>query len=74
MISGAQRITHFREAAGLRKVDVSRGLGVSRATVTQWEQGTCWPRPYNFTDLCDLFGVTPSQFYGPIKRTATKRK
>lgn len=35
----AKRITEAREAAGLSKSELARAIGVSPATITQWESG-----------------------------------
>ncbi|MCW1824047.1 helix-turn-helix domain-containing protein [Mycolicibacterium septicum] len=38
--TGAATLAQLRVAAGLNQTDIARALGVSRATVSQWERGT----------------------------------
>ncbi|OBK07630.1 hypothetical protein A5637_04725 [Mycolicibacterium fortuitum] len=38
--AGAATLAQLRVAAGLNQTDIARALGVSRASVSQWERGT----------------------------------
>lgn len=70
----ADRIKYFRERLGWRQVDVATALQVSRPTVHQWERGMNQPRPANMRRLLDAFGVTYSEFYGPLKPVKPRKR
>ncbi|SDH41504.1 MULTISPECIES: XRE family transcriptional regulator [unclassified Duganella] len=56
-----ERITQARTAKSIKKVDLARQLGVSPATITQWESGiTKEIKGANLTNLCAALGVDPS--------------
>lgn len=55
-----ERITQARTAKGIKKVDLAKELGVSPATITQWESGvTKEIKGANLTNLCRALGVEP---------------
>ena len=57
------------------QADVSRDLGISKATLSSWMNGTRIPKMGNIDTLCDYFGVNRSalmEYDGQTKsRTAT---
>ncbi len=60
-IAQARREKGVREKADVRPVDVARALGVSQATVSDWEAGKTTPRETDGTmqQLAAFLGVTP---------------
>lgn len=55
-----ERITQARTAKSIKKVDLAKQLGVSPATITQWESGvTKEIKGANLTNLCAALGVEP---------------
>lgn len=55
-----ERITQARTAKSIKKVDLAKRLGVSPATITQWESGiTKEIKGPNLTNLCRELGVEP---------------
>lgn len=38
---------------------LSEKMGVSQATITNWNKGNCWPHPDNVTFLCELLECEP---------------
>lgn len=45
----------LREKAGLRQLDVSEKLGVTRSTVAKWETGETLPRASLLPDIAKIF-------------------
>lgn len=51
----------LRERDGLSREDVARRLGVSAATIRNWEKGNSEPTVSQIKALADLFRVTTDQ-------------
>jgi transcriptional regulator with XRE-family HTH domain len=62
-------IRELREAKGLSTVDVAAALGVSLATVYNWEADKHEPRASQLRDLARLFGVRMEQIAIPAVDT-----
>jgi transcriptional regulator with XRE-family HTH domain len=69
-----ERITQSRTAKSLKKIDLAKLLGVSPATITQWESGaTKEIKGENLTNLCRELGVSPEWIlYGDLLENAAK--
>lgn len=68
----SERITKWREWAGISKAELSRRVGVSSSAVAQWENdpGTT-PTVDNLTAIAEACGISLSMFWGEIpKRNA----
>lgn len=52
-----ERLKHARSHAKLTQQQVADHFGISRVSVTQWENGTSRPDQAKFADLADLFKV-----------------
>lgn len=52
-----ERLKHARSLAKLTQQQVADHFGISRVSVTQWENGTSRPDQAKFADLADLFKV-----------------
>ena len=50
-----------RVDAGLTQVDVAKTMGVSPATVNQWENGKQTPRVEQFREYCRIVGRPESE-------------
>jgi transcriptional regulator with XRE-family HTH domain len=48
----------YREASGLKQVDVARRLGIKQSTVSMWETGTSRPRVTMLPLIAKLYGCT----------------
>jgi len=61
--SGAMQISlaAARVNSKLSQDEVAKALGVSRTTVTNWENDKCVPSHKHFQDLCRLYNV-PGDF------------
>lgn len=56
-----QRIARLREAKGWSQSELARLLGLTRASVHQWENGTTQNiKLASFLRLVDLFGTDPA--------------
>lgn len=62
----ARRITHWREAAGMRKIDLARELAVEPAMVTKWEQGDRAPTIENQHRIAAACGVSFAVFWSRL--------
>lgn len=59
-IAQARREKAVRDRADVRPIDVARALGVSSATVSDWESGKISPREDALAKLAQFLGVTPA--------------
>lgn len=50
----------FREREGLSQADLAKLIGVSRETVTRWENGTRNPDEDKLPTIAEKTGITPS--------------
>ncbi|TMV49401.1 helix-turn-helix transcriptional regulator [Paenibacillus mesophilus] len=62
----AKRLTHFREASGLSKNQLSIKSGVSQPYIGDIESGKKKPTIDTIERLCEALGVTLSQFFSSI--------
>ena len=53
------------------QIDISRDLGISKATISSWMNGTRLPRMEKVDLLCEYFGVTREEIMeeNPVKRS-----
>lgn len=56
-----QRIRAKRNALGLTQSDIAKAVGVSSASVTQWEQGDTSPKGVNLLALSSALGCSPDE-------------
>ena len=61
-------LENLRRRAGLSQEAVSRHLGVSRATVVNWEQGRTEPVISVGVKLAELLGVSLEQLAEALKQ------
>ena len=60
----AEAIKSLRDNCDMSQQDVADKVGVSRVTVTKWENGQTEPRGENAVKLASLFGVSVAQLLG----------
>lgn len=63
-----RRLALARCAAGKTKSDLARDLGLSPASISQYEAGNTTPRPGVIAELALLLGVEPAYFQRPPGR------
>ena len=66
-------VCHLREQKGLSQQDLAQALGVSVATVYNWERGRHEPRIAQFRALALLFGVPMESIELVEERAARER-
>lgn len=64
MVKPASIITRKREAKGLTKAQLALKLGVSRATVTRYEDGTRMPSRSMLPKLSKILGASEAAIAG----------
>ena len=69
-IAQARREKAARERRDIRPVDLARALGVSGATVSDWEAGNVTPRDDAMIKLADFLGVTPGYLRYGVRESA----
>ena len=52
-----RRLTRYRDAAGLKGVEVAKALGLTQPSVTRIERGKHRLTPAQLTKLCSLYGI-----------------
>lgn len=57
-------VRDLRIGAGMHQAELASELGVSVATVQNWESESTDMTGYSLAMLCDFFGVTPAEVYG----------
>lgn len=58
MTTWNQRLTEARIRKGFNKAELARGIGVSGATITDWESGKFKPRGENLLRLCRVLQIS----------------
>ena len=58
------KIRQLREAQGLTQQALASRVGVTQATVSDWENGKITPDVVRAVKLADLFGTTLDVIYG----------
>lgn len=58
------KIQELRKKQGLNQSELAEKIDVSRQAVSKWELGETVPDTENVLKLCDLFSVTPNEFFG----------
>ncbi len=53
------RVAFWRKVRGITQEDLARKLGVTRRTLTRWEQGDAIPSPERAKELARLLAVDP---------------
>jgi len=62
-----QRLFDFRETAGLTQGDLSKKLGISQRTYSEWERGSVAIHPERLQELATLLGITASELLGEAR-------
>lgn len=60
-------IRDLREERGLSPVEMAADLGVSLATIYNWETGKSEPRASMLRDIAELLGVRMEEIYFPLR-------
>ena len=68
----ADRISHWRRVAGLRKGELADLVGVSPSAVTLWESGENTPTYENLQAIAKACGVELRTFFGEIAGAPTQ--
>lgn len=64
-----RNIECLRRKAGLTQNDVSKAVGVTQGSVSQWENGTSSPRADKLPLLATIFGCTIDELYDDVRAT-----
>jgi len=62
-IEVGKRLKKFRRALHLSQTDVAKKLGISFQQVQKYEIGTNRLAASRLFELCQIFGVTPNEFF-----------
>lgn len=58
------RVRELRKAKGITQPQLAKQLGVSLATIQNWEAEKTDMTGYSLAMLCDFFNVSPNEVYG----------
>lgn len=58
------RVRELRKAKGITQPQLAQALGVSLATIQNWEAEKTDMTGYSLAMLCDFFHVSPNEIYG----------
>ena len=64
-----KKLKDARNAAGLTQESAAESLGVSRQTVSKWENGSADPSTTNLLALAKLYGVAAEELLRGIDRS-----
>ena len=59
----AKRVREMMKRSGMNAAQVSKAAGTSKNTVTQWLSGKVEPSLGALRDVCDVWGITLSEFF-----------
>ncbi len=65
-----ERIHELRVKHGLTKTAMAEKIGVTPTTVSNWDKQDTMPALSVVERFCDAVGVTVSQFFGGMKKSA----
>ncbi len=64
------RIRELREGKHLLQKEFAKGIGVSKPTISAWEQGTRKPNSTQRKKLCDFFKIGEAELFDPNVKQA----
>jgi len=64
----AKRVAKLRQNKGVSARDMSLSLGQSENYINHIENGKAFPSMAVFFEICNYFGVTPSEFFSYDKK------
>ncbi len=59
-----QKLKHFRQEKGLTQLELSEKMGVSRQTLSNWENSRTLPDGQSLVYLADAYGVSMDELVG----------
>ena len=62
------RLKHERKKFDMRQEDLANRLGMTTATIRNWEQGRTWPEMPDFIKLCELLECDADYLAGRIEQ------
>ena len=62
------RLKHERKKFDMRQEDLANKLGMTTATIRNWEQGRTWPEMPDFIKLCELLECDADYLAGRIEQ------
>lgn len=54
-----------RVNAGMTQEDVAKSMQITKQTLINWEKGRTWPKPAQFSYLCELYSIPKSLIFMP---------
>lgn len=66
----SQRLNKLRSRHGISQNELSKRLGVTRATVNSWEMGTSYPSAQSLVELASFFKTSTDYLLGIEDREA----
>ena len=57
------RIKKLRERSGMTQLELAKRMGVEQNTISQWENGTRFPRADKLPQLARLLGCTIDELF-----------
>lgn len=58
------KLKELRQSLSLTQLEVAESLGLTKGYISQIEKNTTSPNTKIFFNLLDLYGITPSEFFG----------
>lgn len=69
----AERLTYFRERAGLSQRELAARIGVEPSAVSAWVNDTYSPTFENLNKLVGALGIDMPTFWGRLKNSSKRR-
>lgn len=66
------RIAHWRQKAGLSRLQLAEMVGVTIQAVGQWERGDTQPSLASLARITSALGISMAEFYGPLPKREGK--
>ena len=67
-----EKIKNLRIKNNISQEDLANGIGVSRQTISKWENNTVLPDSYNISSLCEFFKVNSNYFFNNVEEVTDK--
>ena len=59
----SEKLQYYRKSTGQSQEDIAKKLNVTRQAVSKWESAQSEPDISTFLKLCEIFDITPSDFF-----------
>jgi transcriptional regulator with XRE-family HTH domain len=68
----SENLKRIRKENNLSQEQLAERLGVSRQSVSKWENGSAFPETDKIVQICDMFDISMDELFGVSTKTSSK--